>query len=221
MYVEVICLNRNTLATPQLPARLPVNEPLDEIVGTGIDSPVTAQPEAISLYPQPKDKPWGKFNIPTDDYFIYYQNVKRKPIGEYVEKPLSQIRQGSLVYDVEMMPGRGSQLARSRGTSARILEKTESHAVLLLPSKEKKEVSLDCTARLGEAPQRYFPHKKLRRSKQRRYIYHRDHMLKHKPKRLYPKFVFNEKYRREMAPSLPLYKDNYDYKRFGQRRGSS
>ena len=198
-----------------------VKEPVNEIVGTEIDSPVNTLPEIISLYPQPKDKPWGKFNIPTDDYFIYYQNVKRKPIGEYVEKPLSQIRQGSLVYDVEMTPGRGSQLARSRGTSARILEKTESHAILLLPSKEKKEVSLDCTARLGEAPQRFFPHKKLRRSKQRRYIYHRDHMLKHKPKRLYPKFVFSEKYRREMAPSLPLYKDNYDYKRFGQRRGSS
>lgn len=190
-------------------------------MGAEIDSSVILQPEEISLYPKPKDRLWGKFNIPTDDYFVFYNNVKRKPIGDYVEKPLSQIRQGSLVHDVEVIPGRGSQLARSRGTSARILEKTEEHATLLLPSKEKKQVSLECTARLGEAPQRFFPHKKLRRSKQRRYIYHRDHMLKNKPKRLYPKLVFDEKYRREMAPTFPLHKDNYDFKRFGQRRGTS
>lgn len=194
---------------------------IDETVDTEVDAPVMSHPEPISLYPQPKDRLWGKFYIPTEDYFIYYNNVKRKPIGDYVEKPLSQIRQGSLVYDVEVTPGRGSLLARSPGTSARILDKTEEHAILLLPSKEKKEISLECTARLGEAPQRFFPHKKLRRSKQRRYIYHRDHMLKNKPKRLYPKTIFNERYRREMAPTLPLHKDYYDFKRFGQRRESS
>jgi len=194
---------------------------VNELVDTEVDPPISPQPESICLHPQPKDKLWGKFNLPTDDYFIYYNNVKRKPIGDYIEKPLAQIRQGSLVYDVEMVPGRGSQLARSPGTSARILEKTKEHAILQLPSKEKKEVSLECTARLGEAPQRFFPHKKLRRSKQRRYIYHRDHMLKNKPKRLYPKYIFDEKYRREMAPTLPIYRDYYDFKRFGQRRGSS
>ena len=192
---------------------------VNEIVGTEVDSAVTQQPKIISLQPQPRDRLWGKFNLPTDDYFIYYQNVKRKPIGDYTEKPLSQIRQGSVVYDVEIVPGKGSRLARSPGTSVRILEKTEEHAVLQLPSKEKKKISLNCTARLGEAPQRFFPHKKLRRCKQRRYIFHRDHMLKNKPKRLYPKHIFNEKYRREMAPTLPQFKDNYDFKRFGQRRG--
>lgn len=196
-------------------------EATNDTVGSEINTPIIPQPELISLYPQPKDRLWGKFNIPTEDYFIYYNNVKRKPIGDYVEKPLSQIRQGSLVYDVEVIPGRGSQLARSPGTSARILEKTDEHAILQLPSKEKKEISLECTARLGEAPQRFFPHKKLRRSKQRRYIYHRDHMLKNKPKRLYPKSIFSERYRREMAPTFPIHKDHYDFKRFGQRRGSN
>jgi len=176
------------------------------------------QPEIISLFPKPQSNFWGRFSVPTVDYLIHYENVKRKPIGDYIEKPLSEIRQGTLVYDVELIPGQGARLARSPGTSVRILDKKDTHAALELPSKAKREVDLNCVARVGKAPSRFFPHKKLSKNRQRRYIYHRDHMLKNKPRRLYDKLIFDEKYRREMAPTMPTHKDNYDYKRFGQKR---
>jgi len=183
-----------------------------------LEEPAVSQPEIISVFPKPQNKFWGKFSVPTVDYFIHYVDVKRKPIGDYIEKPLAEIRQGSLVYDVELIPGQGARLARSPGTSIRVLDKKDTHAVLQLPSKAKREVDLNCVARLGKAPSRFFPHKKLSKIKQRRYIYHRDHMLKNKPRRLYEKHIFNEKYRREMAPTMPPHKDDYDYKRFGQKR---
>lgn len=59
---------------------------------------------------------------------------------------------GTLVHNIELLPGRGGQLCRSAGTSAQILERNESRgfALLRLQSKERRLVHLRCMATIGE-----------------------------------------------------------------------
>jgi large subunit ribosomal protein L2 len=64
--------------------------------------------------------------------------------------PLRSIPVGSTVHCVEMMPGKGAQLARSAGTSVQVLAREGSYAQLRLRSGEIRKVHVDCRATLGE-----------------------------------------------------------------------
>src|SRR5207342_3129245 len=64
--------------------------------------------------------------------------------------PLRSIPVGSTVHCVEMMPGKGAQLARSAGTSVQLLAREGSYAQLRLRSGEIRKVHLDCRATIGE-----------------------------------------------------------------------
>lgn len=72
--------------------------------------------------------------------------ARLKPGDAY---PLAHLPIGTLVYNVELQPGKGAQLVRSAGTCAQILNKTETTARLRLPSKEEKDIPLGCLASLG------------------------------------------------------------------------
>ena len=63
--------------------------------------------------------------------------------------PLGELPIGSVVHSVELKPGKGAQLARAAGTSVQIIRKTEEHAVIQLPSKKEKNVSIHCLATVG------------------------------------------------------------------------
>ncbi|MEX0932028.1 MAG: 50S ribosomal protein L2 [Candidatus Saccharimonadales bacterium] len=63
--------------------------------------------------------------------------------------PLRNIPLGSTVYNVELIPGKGGQLARSAGTKARLAAKEGEMAQLRLPSGETRLIRLDCYATLG------------------------------------------------------------------------
>ncbi|MBI1285679.1 MAG: 50S ribosomal protein L2 [Thiobacillus sp.] len=65
--------------------------------------------------------------------------------------PLRGIPVGSTVHCIEMMPGKGAQIARSAGTSAQLLAREGSYAQLRLRSGEIRKVHVDCRATLGEA----------------------------------------------------------------------
>jgi large subunit ribosomal protein L2 len=65
--------------------------------------------------------------------------------------PLRGIPVGSTVHCVEMMPGKGAQIARSAGTSVQLLAREGSYAQLRLRSGEIRKVHVDCRATLGEA----------------------------------------------------------------------
>jgi large subunit ribosomal protein L2 len=65
--------------------------------------------------------------------------------------PLRSIPVGSTVHCVEMMPGKGAQIARSAGTSCQLLAREGSYAQLRLRSGEIRKVHVDCRATLGEA----------------------------------------------------------------------
>lgn len=56
---------------------------------------------------------------------------------------------GSVVHNVEMIPGKGGKLIRSAGTSAQLMARADGHATLRLPSGEVRIVSEDCYATFG------------------------------------------------------------------------
>jgi len=64
--------------------------------------------------------------------------------------PLRNIPIGSTVHCVEMVPGKGAQLARSAGASAQLLAREGSYAQLRLRSGEIRKVHVECRATIGE-----------------------------------------------------------------------
>jgi len=64
--------------------------------------------------------------------------------------PLRNIPVGTTVHCVEMLPGKGAQLARSAGTSAQLLAREGTYAQLRLRSGEIRKVHVDCRATIGE-----------------------------------------------------------------------
>jgi large subunit ribosomal protein L2 len=64
--------------------------------------------------------------------------------------PLRNIPVGSTVHCVEMMPGKGAQIARSAGASVQLLAREGSYAQLRMRSGEIRKVHIDCRATLGE-----------------------------------------------------------------------
>lgn len=63
--------------------------------------------------------------------------------------PLDNIPVGTIVHNVEMKPGKGGQLARSAGTSVRLVAKEGIYATLRLRSGETRKVPAQCRATLG------------------------------------------------------------------------
>ena len=64
--------------------------------------------------------------------------------------PLRNIPVGSTIHAIEMLPGKGAQLARSAGASVQLLAREGSYAQLRLRSGEIRKVHIDCKATLGE-----------------------------------------------------------------------
>jgi len=64
--------------------------------------------------------------------------------------PLRNIPVGSTIHCIEMMPGKGAQIARSAGTSVQLLAREGSYAQLRLRSGEIRRVHIDCKATIGE-----------------------------------------------------------------------
>jgi large subunit ribosomal protein L2 len=64
--------------------------------------------------------------------------------------PLRNIPVGTTIHCVEMLPGKGAQLARSAGTSVQLLAREGSYAQLRLRSGEIRRVLIDCRATIGE-----------------------------------------------------------------------
>ena len=64
--------------------------------------------------------------------------------------PLRNIPVGSVIHCVEMLPGKGAQLARAAGTSVQLLAREGSYAQLRLRSGEIRKVHIECRATLGE-----------------------------------------------------------------------
>lgn len=72
------------------------------------------------------------------------------PIKSGNALPLRNIPVGTTVCCVEMLPGKGAQLARAAGTSAQLLAREGEYAQLRLRSGEIRKVHINCRATIGE-----------------------------------------------------------------------
>lgn len=72
------------------------------------------------------------------------------PIKSGNAMPLRNVPVGSTICCVEMLPGKGAQLARSAGTSIQLLAREGDYAQLRLRSGEIRKVHVNCRATLGE-----------------------------------------------------------------------
>ncbi|MFA5645082.1 MAG: 50S ribosomal protein L2 [Candidatus Ratteibacteria bacterium] len=91
-------------------------------------------------------------------YMIAPENIS---VGERVEcgsaaeikpgnrLPLRNIPDATEIYNMEIQPGKGGQLARSAGCSAVLVAKGEKFASVKLPSGEVRLILLDCYASIG------------------------------------------------------------------------
>ena len=63
--------------------------------------------------------------------------------------PLRFIPTGMEVHCVELQPGKGGQMCRSAGSKARLMNREDEYATLVLPSGEQRRVPIDCRAVIG------------------------------------------------------------------------
>ncbi|MBK7899559.1 MAG: 50S ribosomal protein L2 [Azonexus sp.] len=64
--------------------------------------------------------------------------------------PIRNIPVGTTICCVEMLPGKGAQLARSAGTSVQLLAREGTYAQIRLRSGEVRRVHVECRATIGE-----------------------------------------------------------------------
>ncbi|HHY98475.1 MAG TPA: 50S ribosomal protein L2 [Firmicutes bacterium] len=64
--------------------------------------------------------------------------------------PLAQIPTGTMIHNIELVPGKGGQLVRAAGMGAQLLAKEGEYAHVRLPSTEVRLISLNCKATIGQ-----------------------------------------------------------------------
>jgi large subunit ribosomal protein L2 len=63
---------------------------------------------------------------------------------------LREVPLGTVVHAVELIPGKGAQMARSAGTAVQVVAKESGMVTLRLPSTEMRMVREDCRATIGQ-----------------------------------------------------------------------
>ena len=64
--------------------------------------------------------------------------------------PLRNIPLGTQIHNIELRPGKGSQLVRSAGSYAQLMAKEGRYAQVKLPSGEVRMILIDCQATVGQ-----------------------------------------------------------------------
>ena len=83
-------------------------------------------------------------------------------VGDYVESgegadikpgnclPIANIPLGTMIHNIELIPGRGGQLVRSAGGAAQLMAKEGVAAQVRLPSGEVRFIKMNCHATIGQ-----------------------------------------------------------------------
>ena len=82
------------------------------------------------------------------DFITSGKNCSEVKIGNAF--PLENIPLGTEVHNIELFPGKGGQLIRAAGTSAKIIAKENNFVVLRLSSKEIRLFKKECFATIGK-----------------------------------------------------------------------
>jgi len=78
---------------------------------------------------------------------IIEYNTENKEIGSTLT--LKDIPEGTLIYNIEGVPGDGGKFARSGGVFAKVLSRQGTAVTVMLPSKKEKQFNENCRATIG------------------------------------------------------------------------
>lgn len=121
----------------------------------------------------------GKLN-----YILAPDGIK---VGDYVTSGLgSEIRvgntleldsmpDGTMIHNVEMLPGQGAKLVRAAGAVAQLMAKEGKDAIIRLPSGEMRRVPRKCRATIGQVSNLDFGNVKLGKAGRNRHRGRRPH----------------------------------------------
>ncbi|RHN72036.1 putative ribosomal protein L2 [Medicago truncatula] len=85
--------------------------------------------------------------------------------------PLSSMRIGTIIHNIELNPGQGGKLVRAAGTNAKILkEPTSAYVLIQLPSGVKKLIDTRCRATVGTVSNPTHGDRKLRKAGHSRWL---------------------------------------------------
>ena len=81
------------------------------------------------------------------DYVVSGEGADIKP-GNCL--PIANIPLGTMIHNIELIPGRGGQLVRSAGVAAQLMAKEGAAAQVRLPSGEVRYIKMGCCATIGQ-----------------------------------------------------------------------
>ncbi len=82
-------------------------------------------------------------------YIVATEGMKVGDSTEGAVVPLSSLTEGQEISSIETYPNSGPKLCRSPGSFAVVESKTEKECMIILPSKKKMKLNLQCLATLG------------------------------------------------------------------------
>jgi len=99
-----------------------------------------------------KDQNGAYYYITADTEMKKGQKIEtgaEAPVETSNRLPLDMIPVGTVVYAIELTPGRGAQMVRAAGASAQLMAKEDGYATLRMPSGEVRKVLVACEASIG------------------------------------------------------------------------
>ncbi len=82
--------------------------------------------------------------------------------------PLELIPLGTIIHNIEMVPGQGGQLVRTAGGSAQLMAKEGNYVTIKLPSSEMRMVRKECLATIGSLGNAEFKNMKIGKAGRKR-----------------------------------------------------
>lgn len=86
------------------------------------------------------------------------------PVSKGNASPIRNIPVGTSVHNIELKPGKGGQLARAAGTSAKIIKKENRHVIVKLKSGKLYNIPSECMATIGIVSNELNKNKKLNKA---------------------------------------------------------
>lgn len=105
------------------------------------------------------------YGLKIGDEVIIAEKAEIK-IGNRVK--LKNIPIGTLVFNIEISPGKGGQIVRAAGTSAKVLGQEGKYTHLQLPSKEVRKILSECYATIGQVSHPEHRYEKMKKAGQKR-----------------------------------------------------
>ncbi|MCP5463673.1 MAG: 50S ribosomal protein L2 [Deltaproteobacteria bacterium] len=90
--------------------------------------------------------------------------------------PLKHIPVGAGVYNIELKPGAGGKMVRSAGTSAQLMAKEGTYALIKLPSGSVRKVLVACRATIGSVGNRDHENLTIGKAGRNRWLGRRGHV---------------------------------------------